>query len=33
MNKDKAIGIDNMSFKPLNKEKVMEVRDKGLSYW
>ena len=32
MNKDKAIGIDNMSFKPLNKEKSLEIKVGGLNY-
>jgi len=32
MNKDKAIGIDNMSFKPLSKEKSLEIKVDGLNY-
>ena len=32
MNKDKAIGVDNISFKPLNKEKSLEIKIEGLNY-
>ena len=32
MNKDKAIGVNNIYFKPLYKEKSLEIKIEGLNY-
>ena len=32
VNKNKAIGIDNLSFKPLNKQNISKMKIKGLNH-